>query len=395
MTGVEEYFDIKIREDLSSSRMIQNIARPQDPIDNKNGKYWIALNRCIIGVADWRPRAGTFETPWNAVSSLEFAPPPLAYTPDSFEDIATCRALELIAEAKNTNRKLLVLWSGGIDSTFVLTSFIKNMEPQDRELVIVCCNFTSIFENTQFYIDHISGKFKCLPYQQFDLTPDLLSKYIIIHGDPGDCIQGPSLPAYADFIANGTHKEPWQNHVDAIAKHIQPHTSHPYYEEGFGKWFTHKVCDNLEEVAPENVKSVSDWWWWTYYNFKWEFSCQRAFFFSRKDHTTEFTTDQIKDFAKNTYFNTADWQHWSYTNLDKLIGNKRSSHKKFARDYIYELDRNDTYYATKVKTAGAPADIQSRRTKDVPFYYDQNWTGYHWSDTAVMEIATKLLERFQ
>jgi hypothetical protein len=395
MPSAEEYFYKKITDSIADSRMVQSIAMYPTEFKNKNATYWQSLNRCIIGVADWRSRVGKFENPWNASTSPEFAPPALAYTPDTFEDIANHRALELIDEAKNSNRRLLLLWSGGIDSTFVLTSFIKNIEPADRELIIICCNFTSIFENTQFYVNYISNQFRCMPYQYFDLTPELLDNYIVIHGDPGDCLQGPSIPAYATFIEQGVHKEPWKNYVDQIAESIQPDPSHPYYAEGFGNWFTQRVCENLEEIQPENVTSIADWWWWTYYNFKWEFSCQRAFFFSRRDPTTEFTPAHIADFARNTYFNTADWQHWSYSNLDNLIGLDRSNHKHFARDYILELDGNDVYYSTKIKTAGAPADIITRRDNDIPFYFDKNWKGHYWSETAVEEVSMSLLGRFQ
>lgn len=396
MASAEEYFDRLITEQLASSRFIQMNVMPASKLQSLSGgaQKWHSMIRTIIGVADWRARQGTFDNPWSSQSQLEFSSPAFAFTPDSFDDIANSRALELIGEAKRTQRQLLVLWSGGIDSTFVLSSFIKNMSSEDRELIVVCCNFTSILENTSFYVNHISNKLECMDYQAFDLTPELLNKYIVIHGDPGDCLQGPSVPAYAQFIADGKHKQPWKNHIVELRQSCQMHQSNPHYVEGFGEWFVNRVSENLEEVAPENVTTIADWWWWTYYNFKWEFSCQRPFFFSRRDHTTEFTKSQLADYAWNTYFNTSDWQMWSYTNLDNLITTDRSTHKHYARDYIFELDRNEVYYATKIKTAGAPADVNARLTTDLPFYYDQSWKGHYWSETAVEEIAMKLLERY-
>lgn len=396
MASAEEYFDRLITDGLAESRMVQMTSLPLTrPIEkNQSAMYWNSLIRTVIGVSDWRCRTGTFSNPWNSKSSIEFAPPPLAYTPDSFDDIANTRALELLHEARTTDRQLLVLWSGGIDSTFVLTSFIKNMLPEDQERIVVCCNFASIIENTQFYIKHISNKLQCMDYQEFDLTPNLMKKFIVIHGDPGDCLQGPSVPAYAKLMPDGTHKKPWKNHIAELEQTCQMHTSNPSYTDGFGKWFVERVSENLEEVAPENVTTIADWWWWTYYNFKWEFSCQRPFYFSRQDYTTEFTKDLVEDYARNTYFNTADWQMWSYTNLQELVGMDRSTHKQHARDYIFELDRNQVYYDTKIKTAGAPANLEARRTSDLPFYFDQNWKGHYWTDTAVEEISIKLLMRF-
>lgn len=392
-----------VESDLATSRAVATdwlgLTRFRG-IQNKKGKYWCSLPRLILGVTDWRPRLGTFETPWGAKCVPECMPPSFTFIPDSFSDVMDQRALELIDSARLSNRQILVLWSGGIDSTCVLSSFIKNLSAGDRSIVKVVLNTRSVFENNQFYINHILGKLECMHYNKLCVTPELFKKYIIVHGDPADCIQGPTVPAFWKFIQQGTHKDPWKNHIPAIIETVQPHESNPYYSEGFGKWFVEAISANLEEVAPENVFTVADWWWWTYYNFKWEFSCQRPFFFSRPDSSTSFSELELADYAKNTFFNTPTWQQWSYTNLQTLVPkgvgwDARKYHKILARDYIYDLDHNDVYYETKIKVPGAPGNVITRQTdKNMPAYYNKNWEGTYFNSPGVYEVMMDKLENF-
>jgi hypothetical protein len=400
MNGLEDYLHNKTATELQSSRLVAadyftNLTAYKNP----NANHWTQMNRLLIGVSDWRSRLGEFKNPWGASCKSEYLPPAFTFTNLSFSDVADQRAIELFSIAKATNRRILILWSGGIDSTAVLSSFIKNLEPADRDILTITLSSRSILENSHFYVNHISNKLDCLHYSNFDLTPELLKKYIVIHGDPGDCLQGPSIPAYAKFIQQGTHKDPWRNHISGIIDSVQPHPSHPHYSEGFGKWFVNAVSANLEEINPENVITVADWWWWTYYNFKWEFSCQRPFFFSRSDFNTSFTKEELVDYATNTYFNSPNWQQWSYSNLQTLLPagtgwDVRKMHKHDARSYIFELDRNDLYFETKVKTPGAPANVLDRQSRVQPVYFTDSWQGRNLSDPGVRESVVQLLEDF-
>jgi hypothetical protein len=351
------------------------------PRKNIMGRRWRMINNLVIGVTDLRARVGEFSTPWMAPTNPLYAMPDFQYCPDSLSDLFDRRALELLEESRRTNKTILVFWSGGIDSTAVLSSFLKNWKPQDLERIAVVMSSNSILENFEFYHKFISGKIRCLHYPLLDMTNELLESNIVVHGDPGDCLFGPSMPAYRALVENGQHLEPYRRHLDRIIDSLQPPESSPHYVEGFGKWIVEKFTDNLEQVAPPGVDTVVGWWWWTYYNFKWQFSCQRPFFFNRSDFKAPISDKNLQDYARNVYFGTDYFQNWSHSNLHRLIGNSTSTHKLDARTYIRELDHNEFYFSKKTKTAGAPANSELRTSAYLPLCYDKNWVGhYYWED---------------
>jgi len=362
---------------------------------NIHGLRWKGTVNHIIGAHDLRARQGTFVTPWGAPSNPLYAAPEFRENTSSLSDLLDQRALEILAISKLQGKKVMALWSGGIDSTTVLVSLIKNWPKQDLENLVIVMNTNSIIENIEFYQKFISNKIACMNYTKLDMNNDVLSKNIIIHGDPADCIYGPSTPAYRPLIDSGQHLEPYEKHLDRMAEIIQPSEGASHYIEGFGKWWVEKVTANLKEVNPANVTTVSDWWWWTYYNFKWEFSCQRPFTFSRNDFKIGISKENQKDFANTTFYNTPEFQNWSYTNLKNLVGKDLSTHKIKARRYIYEFDKNELYFKNKTKMSGAPGNSVMRGTSDLPICYDENWTGYYRWEGSLDEESFYLLETYK
>ena len=381
---------------IQNARLIQPMALPyqREWFPSNSAYYARRIHQHIIGVTDYRARKGYMYSLTGTKTSRGFELPELSYTDKSINEIADSRALEIFSNAKKLNKRLLILWSGGIDSTFVLTSFLKNLDAADRDIITVCCNMDSIFENTQFYIDNISNKLNCMHYNsEFKIDNNLLSEYIIVHGDPGDCIFGPSLPAYRKFIDDGVHTESYKKHYQDLLTSIPDDPA----VIGFGSWFVDQITNNLEEVKPDNVESIADWWWWTYINFKWEFSCQRPLFFSRVDYKESFSNDVLDEFAANTYFNTPDWQCWSYSNLRTLIPAGTGSevlqqHKALPKQYINDYSPNLNYVKYKTKVSGAPADVLTRQTAVVPVFFDSNWKGYYLHENGVKEAFEELMK---
>jgi hypothetical protein len=141
-----------------------------------------------------------------------------------------------------------------------------------------------------------------------------------------------------------------------------------------------KISENILDVAPPGVETIADWWWWHYYNFKWEFSMSRPMLRRRANGTELADLDEVnvQSFVQYTFYNTDKFQQWSYSNLKNLVGNSLSNHKKAARDYIFELDRDELYYNTKIKKASAPfVDNSKSRHIRRPFIWDKNWRGYY------------------
>lgn len=369
-------------EDLKSSAMVR-IPVTTGALHNTYGKYWASISNFIMGLHDLRPRHGTFTNPWGASSNPIFAAPVLRANNDSLSDMMDRRACELLDISARENRPLAVLWSGGIDSTGVLSSLIKNST--NNEQIHVYCSQKSIVENPFFYKNHIVGKLKCFHVRQLDCNEDFIDANILLHGDPGDCLFGPSMAMYAKLMPAGDHLRPWRDQRPAIIDGIESLRSIP----GFAKWYVDKISDNIDEVNLYNIDTVSDWWWWHYFNLKWEFSNLRPFFDSRKNPYTTVSTHHLKKYADTTFFNTAEFQSWSYTNLPRLCLDKKG-HKADLKQYIFELDKNEFYKNNKVKTVSNFGIIDNRPavlTKDLYSYFD--------SDPGVTELLVSCLEDYR
>ena len=381
--------------------------------------YWTQIYRMMQGVTDWRARVGTFTTPWNAPSNPLYRMPELKFINDSLSDLMDQRAVELYNEAKRTNKKLAVMWSGGIDSTAVLVALLKNIPTHEHGMIEVICNSHSIFENPQFFIKYIVGKLKVQSSILILITNSFLDNYILLHGDPADCLFGPSISRMQYAIRNNLHHTSWQKNINLIKTPLINILSHKEnfkgwdfveindkYIEEFSKncveWFCEKVSKNIIENKQEkNLTTITDWYWWTYFNFKWEFSCQRPFLYNNSGEAISFEKQQ--EWAKNTFFNTDKFQQWSYSNLKTLIpASDMSQHKIIIKKYIYEYDHDDNYFYLKPKV-GSKSPSQfiegggDPRIIGNPFYYDQNWVGHvsNEDDSFVAKSSRMLLDGYR
>jgi hypothetical protein len=125
-----------------------------------------------------------FQTPYHiqSISAPKFNPN-FSLT---FDQVTDQRFYDL--KQKQENKPWIVMWSGGIDSTVILTSILKNSSKADRQNVIVACNRISIYENPLFYYQHIKPNFSVIDSTNFNLNQDRLSRYYVINGDPADAL---------------------------------------------------------------------------------------------------------------------------------------------------------------------------------------------------------------
>jgi hypothetical protein len=80
--------------------------------------------------------------------------------------------------------------------------------------------------------------------------------------------------------------------------------------------------------------------------------------------------------------------------LKTLIGNDIAAHKKAARDYIFELDRNQVYYDTKIKRESVPLyDNSKGRKLRRPILWDKHWVGYF--DFHHKELKAECIDRLE
>lgn len=378
-----KYKDLHL-ENLRTSMMVKTpIFHDGAKINNAVGQHWDDIGKYVLGLHDVRSRLGTFTNPWGAASSELFATPTIRPVEDKLSDLLNQRACDLLSLSAHQNRRIAIMWSGGIDSTCMLSSFIKNSNTPDQ--LLVCCNQASVKENPEFYKNHILGQIECIDVADLDVTDELFKSHILLHGDPGDCIYGPSMPMYSELLPDQQHLRPWRDHKHLLVNGIIQKGASPE----FANWYADKVSDNIEEVGMYNIHSIADWWWWHYFNLKWGFSILRPFYGLRKDRRPTLTCEALQSYVETTFYNTEYFQNWSYTNLHRLCRDP-AQHKIDAKSYIFELDKNEEYFINKRKVESLPVDLIG-----YPTYLDQNLKPYFLTDPGVKEALVELLEQYR
>ena len=127
---------------------------------NKPGfKYTRYLIQFFASQISMMDRTETIKMPINSTILPFLKLPEFKKTTTNFEELCEKRARYLLDKAISTNRKLTIMYSGGIVSTLIMVSLLKvatDKEIQDH--IIVLLTQASIFENKTFFTDHIIKK---------------------------------------------------------------------------------------------------------------------------------------------------------------------------------------------------------------------------------------------
>lgn len=228
---------------------------------------------------------------------------------NSFSD--TCELTTDNILNNSPDKNINIFWSGGIDSTAVLVSFLKRPDSFNRLTIILSKD--SVAEYPLFFDKYI---LKNLKHTIVDNPVELINpKCVNITGEIGDQIFGSS----AIFNANEKNKL-FNKYTD-------------YFSESFIE-----VMSNQLKKSPIELVSVFDVLWWINFSMKYQYVQLRIY------------ADILKPFGTIThYFDTTDFQLWSLNNHDKKIKDSINSYKYTAKDYIYEFTKDAEYRDNKLK----------------------------------------------
>lgn len=363
---------------------------------SKDGQKWLSIFLLIPMTLDIRARHGTFSTPWNAPIDTSFVTRLPQFTTLSLSEIYDRRALEIFDVAVKTNKNIVVQWSGGVDSTSMLTAFLKNLSRADQDIITVALSTNSLVENPLFYQKYISKKLKIVNWLDVDVSDEFLNENILLHGDPANCLYGPSGMMYSDLSMTGRHLEPWKHHKDSIIQSIDKQV--PDYPDtvNIGEWYVDKVSSVLEELSIDRINTVCDWWWWHYFNFKWYGSIVRPLAWCRKNYTAPISKSNYEFFSRNTFYAAQEFQDWSYTNLHRLIAkNPSDAYKPEVKKYILDFDGDYTYHNKKKFQASRVTNHIDLHYRKVPVLFDENWVGHYWGDTLTKDTVLHCLNEFR
>lgn len=300
-------------------------------------KAWIEiLNLSSMGV-DLVDRLNIVQFPYNFHNYFPI-PTDLYGFNKSFSEVCVERAKEFLLLSKRLNKPILVLWSGGIDSTVVLVSLI--LAGASRHDLIVCLNNLSIQENFNFYYKFIRNKFDVITSE--GMCDYMTGDYVMVGGEHNDQIFGTDIlhKVYLTYGLDFVFLPATESNIKTVFSlgNMSDRSKSIWYD----------ILLNHCKFAHTEIKTVFDFFWWYNFSIKWQ-----TVFFRLLLRTNIQNRHVVNDeFVKNYYhqfFVGEDIQKWSMVNPDKKIGKTWQSYKLAAKEFIYEFDKNQDYFLYKTK----------------------------------------------
>jgi hypothetical protein len=238
----------------------------------------------------------------------------------------------IVREAMDANKKIQVLWSGGIDSTAALVGIIKAGSTLSclEKYVRVLLSQESIEEYPDFYarfVKTLRHRFVTAP-----VTSHLDHTKLIVTGEHGDQIFGSARAAA--YVTDG---RAFLDYRVALPEILTEHLGTARDAD-----ILLEYIEPLFNACPIKLRTVFDAFWWINFSCKWQIVGLRLAVFHVQ------SVRRIFDAIRH-YFTHPSFQAWSLLNHDKKIRDTWESYKMPLKDYIFEFTGDDNYRRTKIK----------------------------------------------
>lgn len=351
---------------------------------SKLTKFW-ASNFVFID------RTGTVTTPINTETLPNFGMPAFQQRSDlGLDQLCQQRAQQLLDLAETTGRRLVVLYSGGIDSTLILISLIKVAKgDQLKKLVRVLLSDQSRNENPRFYTEHLLGNFHDLKssYNSHSYLGD--NNWITVTGEGCDQMFGSSVFLnLCQIHGNSIINKPCTN--DTIEKILVQGTTNTNTVEPEDAEKIRTYYDRVVKTCPVNVETVYHYFWWLNFAVKWQSVFTRLSSYTHPDQQ-----DQLK-YEDNyfMFFGTNKFQLWAMNNHNNMIRDNWTSYKYVCKDIIYDFTQDADYRDRKLKYGSLLFVLQNKPHARIidnrgQFYYNYpEWVFNSHNDLAELEQSS-------
>lgn len=296
---------------------------------------------------------------WPSFDYLNMFPMPVAGTvaPD-FMTLSVARIKELTDHNQHVN----VLWSGGIDSTFIMTLMIDLGIAQDlysQGRLTIGLNQDSIRENPVFYEQFIKPNFSSCVVQANHLLIDPKPDQVIITGEMADNLVGSlTMKSCVDYYNDfGVVHQPMRKSIDWLARNLK----------GDDVTALEEFIERTVKNSPVEIVTCHDLLWYLNFNFKWQAVNFRIVSHAKDEATGNQLVKNLRHF-----FNTDDFQQWSLLEGHYFTGDNWGDYKKVMKKQIYQVTGDLDYFKYKTKHPSLPALLRYKDTFD--FIYEDNGT---------------------
>ena len=254
----------------------------------------------------------------------------------TFSDISDQRSHDMIA--LYNDRPWFIPWSGGLDSTVIVVSLIKNLKRSELANITVLCNRASVYESPEFFYKHILPNFAVKDYHNV-INKESFGTHYIIDGNPADLLYG--HPREQETMGNYiNYTKPWRSQTDFLISSFR------------GRGFSKRTAEWLYNIGKEHIDSanvpitsVFEFFWWQRFSHGW-ISCKL-----RNGYGVHYR-DYFK--TKIGWYDNSDYQQWAihnnFGNEMHIFRKNPNDYKGIPKLYIHDFDNNSMQLHFKTKT---------------------------------------------
>lgn len=321
---------------------------------------WRSLYKIINYAVSFIDRTGTVQIPINTAVPKNLQLP--TYIPGyntTYEECCYKRVVELVKLQDKFDCPIKILYSGGIDSSLILTSFIDAIGLKETaKRVTVLLDYTSILENPVLWKKWIRPHFKIENSDQYSVS--LKPGSIIISGEGNDQLFGSDI--YKDVINWGGKNILYRSWSEGNIKDYFKYKN--LTDDESNLWF-----DKFQKIvfaAKCPVETIADWWWWI------NFSCKWSSVFHRMMVNTQLPEQINSNYITNFYqqfYCTEDFQLWSMADRQNKHMGDYLTYKFYAKNLIVKF-LGDSSYIHKVKAPSLSNITKFKKSSDI---IDENY----------------------
>jgi hypothetical protein len=263
-------------------------------------------------------RTGTVTFPWRTqlldqYKHIESSP---SY------DFETC-CLLTAQQYTELDKPLILMWSGGIDSTAMVIAFLK--VAKNLSNITITFNNDSIREYPSFYKNYICGKIKGISTEELVLkiTTSSIGDAVLVSAEHADQLFGsPLAGGIAQTLGLEFLTKPFNRDNFKLL-----FTSKGVSERSADCWFD--LYNETAKLSPKPIQTMFDMAWWHGFNFRWQAIGLKIY--PRINSNIDF----------RTFYSATMFQQWSID--QKFTMDSISQLKIIPKNFIFGFT-NDSYY---------------------------------------------------
>lgn len=314
----KQYFSKVLSWNSLSTEQVGKIVKIQN---FAHYNHLVDINKIFSSQPDGQPidRTGFAQCPINFYIERPWQIP--------IKQLSLDQALQnIVNKASNSGQKINLFWSGGIDSTAMVTAFLKHLN--DLSQLRILYSPWSTYEHPD-YIDFLK-KFPVVELVDTSGTLYMDAKFdgIFFTGDGGDELTGSVDESFFSRYGYDSLQKPWQDF-------FKKHNSDSEFID---------FCEQYFKQSGREIRTVLEARWWFYMICK-----NNSILHNHKlplflDYDN-FATDIVKGF-----YDCYEFEQYIYWNTDNIMtGTEYQNWKQFLKDYCCDFDGFESWCRHKAK----------------------------------------------